>query len=67
MRRSVAFSRTPGNERQADDDEVEDVPAVLEEVLRPRAERGDADDQLDDEDPQEDVVERGEKATRRSS
>ena len=49
-----------GHERQRDHDEVEDVPAVLEEVLRPRAERGDADDQLDDEDPEEDVVERRE-------
>jgi hypothetical protein len=48
-----------GDERQPDHREVEDVPAVAEEVLRAAAVSGNPDRQLDHEDAEEGVLERG--------
>ena len=59
-RSSVAFSRTPGDEARADDDEVEDVPAAAEVGARLEAGRAEADQQLDDEDAEDDGVGDGE-------
>ena len=53
-----------GQEGGADDDEVEDVPALLEEVLGPAAVGGDPDRELDHEDAQAGVVEHGQQRRR---
>ena len=46
----------PGDERDRDDDEVEDVPAVAEEVPRPSPVGPDPEHELDDEDDEAEVV-----------
>ena len=58
QRRALAHAR---KERSRDDDEVEDVPAVAEEVLRTTAVRGDAEEQFDDEDAEENTVQQVER------
>ena len=50
------------DEHAADDDEIEDVPAVAEEVPWPAAVRGNAKDELDNEDAKAQFVHRDEHA-----